>query len=247
MIYLARKRNPNRDLAFNLYKKHKGEITSKELGKELNENISNITTWKSIDKWDSKIKDKVGAPIGNTNAINNNGGAPIGSLNGFKHGAYIDKSRLENKKFLAKYLPKITESIMDDLQTNKISALDMMWITIDLQFTAILRSQEIMYVNNKEDLTKVLKKESKGNVDSKEYELQFAWDKQQRFIESQSKAIAALNKVVASYEELLHKNWDMATEEQRTRIDVLKTKLNTNDKEPIKIEFVKAGVRNERS
>ena len=39
----------------------------------------------------------------------------------------------------------------------------------------------------------------------------------------------------------------MTTEEQRTRIDVLKAKLNGNDNEPIKIEFVKASEQNERS
>lgn len=241
---MARKRNPNRDLAFKLYKKNKGKIVSKDIATQLNENLSNITTWKSIDEWDLKLgyKKRVGAAKGNKNATGNSGGAPEGNINGFKHGKYIDKDRLKSKKFLAKYLPKATEAIMDDLQENKFSALDMLWTTIDLQFAAIIRSQEIMHVVNKEDLTKVLKKTSKGNNNSKEYELQFAWDKQQRFMESQGKAIASLNKVIASYEDLLHRNWDMTTEEQRTRIDVLKAKLNETDNsnEPIKIQFVKA-------
>ena len=244
---MGRPRNSNRDLAFKVYSDNKGKITPKEISEELNISANSIRNWKSVDEWDIKLgyKKKVGAPKGNKNGTN--GGAPKENLNGFKHGKYIDKDRLKSKKFLAKYLPKVTEAIMDDLQENKFSALDMLWTSIDLQFAAILRSQEIMHVANKEDLTKVLKKTTKGKVNSKEYELQFAWDKQQRFMESQGKAIAALNKVIASYEDLLHRNWDMTTEEQRTRIDVLKAKLNGNDNEPIKIEFVKASEQNERS
>lgn len=239
---MARKRNPNRDLALKLYKKHKGKITAKDIADKLNEKTSNITTWKSLDRWDFTLgyKKKIGAPKGNKNAVGNNGGAPEGNLNGFKHGRYIDKDRLKNKKFLAKYLPKVTESIMDDLQENKFTALDMLWTTIDLQFAAIIRSQEIMHVSSKEDLTKVLKKTTKGNNNTKEYELQFAWDKQQRFMESQAKAMTALNKVIASYEELLHKNWDLATEEQKARIENLKSKLEGDTMQPIKIEFVRA-------
>lgn len=247
---MARAKNPNRELSFNLYKDSKGKIALKEIAEKLNENINNIKTWKRTDEWDIKIglAARKGPPKGNTNAKGNKGGAaPKGNLNAFKHGENIPHERYQSKKFLAKYLPKVTQSIMQDLEENQMNSLDILWSSIEIKFAAILRSQKIMYVKSKNDLTKVLKKESWGKTDSQEYELQFAWDKQERFLNAQSKAMTALNKMIESYEELLHKNWDMATEEQRARIDVLKSKLTGNEREPIKIEFVRASARNERS
>lgn len=38
-----------------------------------------------------------------------------------------------------------------------------------------------------------------------------------------------LNKMINDYEVLIHKNWDLATEEQKTRIEVLKNKISQND------------------
>lgn len=123
----------------------------------------------------------------------------------------------------------------------------MLWMSIDLQFTAILRSQKIMHVSSKQDMTKELKKESWGKNSSNEYEIQYAWDKQERFVTAQAKAMAGLNKMIESYENLLHKNWDLATEEQKTRVELLKSKLSGNDREPIKIQFVRGSGQSERS
>lgn len=136
---------------------------------------------------------------------------------------------------------------MDDLHENNVSGLDMLWMSIDLQFTAILRSQKIMHVSSKQDMTKELKKESWGKNSSNEYEIQYAWDKQERFVTAQAKAMAGLNKMIESYENLLHKNWDLATEEQKTRVELLKSKLSGNDREPIKIQFVRGSGQSERS
>ena len=248
---MTRVRNPNRDKSFNLYKEKEGKITPKEISEVLGEKINNIRAWKNLDEWDIKLgfKKKVGAPKGNTNAKGNKGGsAPKGNLNAFKHGENIPAERFQSKKFLSKYLPKVTKSIMEELEENQLSSLDILWTSIDLHFAAILRSQKIMYVKNQKDMTKEEAAYKYGDTSSsKEYEIQFAWDKQERFITSQSKAMATLEKMIKTYEELLHKNWDLATEEQRARIDVLKSKLTGNEREPIKIEFVRASARNERS
>ncbi len=59
-----------------------------------------------------------------------------------------------------------------------------------------------------------------------------------------------LRSLIKQYDEMLHNNWDMATEEQKFRISKLKgevDKLNgdKND-EPIKIQFIKASDRNDK-
>lgn len=66
------------------------------------------------------------------------------------------------------------------------SPIDILWENICIKYAAIIRAQKIMYVKNQKAITKVLKreKESSGQTDSwkKEYELQFAWDKQAAFL-----------------------------------------------------------------
>lgn len=245
---MGRPRNPNREKALKLYSESKGKITPKEIAEKLGVSANIIRNWKSTDEWDIKLgfKKKVGAPKGNKNGTS--GRAPKGNLNAFKHGEYIPVERFQSKKFLSKYLPKVTKSIMEELEENQLSSLDILWTSIDLHFAAILRSQKIMYVKNQKDITKEEVAYKYGeSSESKEYEIQFAWDKQERFLNAQSKAMATLNKMLESYEEMLNKNWELATEEQKLRIEVLKSKLSGNDREPIKIQFVKGSSCNEGS
>lgn len=123
---------------------------------------------------------------------------------------------------------------MDDISDCGISSLDILWANIEMQYAAILRSQKIMFVKNKNDMTKELKRTKTSNGESswseeKEYEIQFAWDKQDRFLTAQSKAMQTLNNMIKNYEELLHKDWDLANEEQKVRIEVLKSKIINSD------------------
>ena len=52
---MARERNPNRDKAFEIYKKHKGEIDLVEIASQLDMPDGTIRGWKSKDKWDKKL------------------------------------------------------------------------------------------------------------------------------------------------------------------------------------------------
>ncbi len=185
------------------------------------------------------IGNKGGAPAGNKNAIGNNGGAPIGNLNNLQHGNYYDPTKHLEKDFLKKYIPAATKNIIKETAESGISTLEMLWANIQIQFAAIIRSQKIMFVKNKSEMIKELKKEKTYETDDcssseKEYEFQFAWDRQATFLNSQSKAMATLQNMISKYEELLHKNWDLATEEQKVRVDMLKVQikeLNNNDKD----------------
>ncbi|SDO76187.1 phage terminase small subunit [Clostridium gasigenes] len=254
---MARKRNPNRDKAFELYKSKEGDITPKAIAENLKESAANIRTWKSQDKWNEQLgikKNERGAPKNNKNAIGNSGGAPGGNLNAFKHGNRIPEERFASKKFLSKYLPRVTEKIMDEIVESGMSSLDILWTNIQIQFTAIIRSQKIMHVKTHNDISKEVKKK-KSYVDAKmesediEYEIQFAWDKQERFLVAQSKSVQTLMNMIRTYEELLHKNWDSATEAQKLRVDKLKGEVDKltkkDDTGPIKIEFIKASNNNE--
>lgn len=233
-----------REKALELFIESKGKLSSQKIADELGVSLNKVRNWRKVDKWKDKVN-KRGAPIGNRNALGNRGN--VGNLNRLKHGLYVDKSRFLCKDFMSKYVPKVTENIIGDIEESGLNSLDILWMNITTQLAAIIRAQRIMHVTSKNDLTKELKR-SKVKTNSKdtgktvsnaseeeyEYELQFSWDKQANFLQAQSKAMKTLEGLINSYEKLLHTNWDLATEEQKLRIEKLKAeiiKLNGEDKE----------------
>ncbi|HAT4146268.1 TPA: hypothetical protein I9Z81_001262 [Clostridium perfringens] len=218
-----------REKAFELFKESNGNMSSKKIAAALGIDLNKVKYWRRKDNWKDNINRSRGAPKGNKNAIGNNGGAPKGNLNNFKHGMYIDDSKFSSKNFLAKYIPTATKNIIGEIENAGLSSLDILWMNITTQLAAIIRSQKIMHVKSKNDLTKVLKKETWGKNPSEEYELQFAWDKQANFLQAQSKAMKTLEGLINSYEKLLHTNWDLATEEQKMKIEVLKSRIIKDD------------------
>ncbi len=52
---MARVRSPARDEAFEIYKKNNGEITLREIAKQLDVPEKSISGWKVKDKWNDKI------------------------------------------------------------------------------------------------------------------------------------------------------------------------------------------------
>lgn len=209
---MARKRNPNRDLAYELFKKSKGKLTCKAIAEELNEKESNIKLWRREDKWINKG----GAPKGNKNALGN-----IGQL---KHGMYCDESRFNDSKFLSKYLPRNMVNSIIELKSE--NPLDMLWNNILIQQSKILNMQKIIYVKNKKDITKVKTKESWGKTSSEEWEYQFAWDKENAAVTVLSKAMQTLFNMIKQYDEMMNNNWELVTEEQKLRIDKLKLEIS---------------------
>ncbi len=148
-----------------------------------------------------------GAPKGNQNAVGNDGGAPKGNSNAVTHG------------FFRKFFPEETLEIMEQIETR--SPLDMLWDNIVIQYTAIIRAQQIMFVRDQQDETRVLKKQKEGETSfEQEWEYQHAWDKQATFLQAQSRAMATLQSLIRQYEDMCNKG--LATEEQRLRIEKLK-------------------------
>lgn len=52
---MPRARDPNRDKAFEIYKKHKGKIQNREISKLLNVPEKTVSGWKCKDKWNQKL------------------------------------------------------------------------------------------------------------------------------------------------------------------------------------------------
>lgn len=223
---MARNRNPNRDKAYEIYRNYKGEVSPKKISEILNENVNNIRNWKSNDKWDEQLREdtRKGAPKGNQNAKGSKGSP--GNVHNYKHGLYTSEDRY-TKKNLKRMLPTDVLNLMGELEEE--SPVDKLWRSILLQEARIIRMQKISHVKNKKDITKELKKISKGDTYTEEYEVQFAWDKENSNMTALSKAMDTLAKMIEKYDKMIHANWDLVTEEQKLRIEVLKSKLGVKD------------------
>jgi len=160
----------------------------------------------------------------------NHGGASTGpakgSQNALKHGFY------------ARIFPddKEMREIYESINTKK--PLDILWDQIVIQYTAIARAQKIMFVKDRDDLTRYLKREKvisglHSDGWEKEYDLQFAWDKHASFLKAQSTAMKTLDGLIQRYEA-------MATEEQRLKVEKLKQDMSIA-KERLALDKAKAG------
>lgn len=183
-----------------------------EIASQLGVPEGTVRSWKNRYKWDCNVaKAKKGGQPGNKNAVGGKGGAaPKQNKNAEKHG------------FFSKYLPEETFSIIQDIE--KKNPLDILWENIQIAYAAIVRAQQIMYVKDHEDKTIEKIEEKDGNVIGEKWEVQQAWDKQATFLKAQARAQGELRSLIKQYDELLHSNYDLATEEQKARIEQIRAK-----------------------
>lgn len=188
------------------YEDYKSGMKRKDIAAKYQVSINTVKSWKQRH-WNKKEgappKRKKGAPLNNKNA---SGRTPKKdeNQNAKKHG------------FFSKWLPDEVNQIIGEMPEEP---LDILWANIQMQMAAIVRAQNIMYVHDKNDMTKEV---SMRGDDVVSYDVQQAWDKQANFMSAQSRAMKTLESMIKQYDELLHKNWELATEEQKARINQLK-------------------------
>lgn len=222
---MPRARDPNREQAFEIYKESVGMIDLVEIASQLNLSPGTIRGWKSKDKWDSKLN---GALQKNTERSKRKGAQP-GNKN--SSGGPPGNKKAEKFGFFSKYLPEETVSIIQEMPTDP---LDVLWDQIQIAYAAIIRAQQIMYVRDRDDKTIEKIEHKDGNVIGERWEVQHAWDKQGKFLQAQARAQSELRSLIKQYDELLHKRWDLASDEQKARIAQIKAqtdKLKGTDNE----------------
>lgn len=177
-----------------------------------------VRRWKCTHKWGNersgrkseRSQRKRGGQPGNKNAT-----GPPGNKNAEKYG------------FFSKYLPDETREIFSAIE--QADPLDLLWHQIQIAYAAIIRAQKIAYVKDRKDKTVEKIEEKEGNVIGERWEVQQAWDKQNAFLKAQARAQSELRSLIKQYDEMLHRDWELASEEQRTRIDVMRAKAQLND------------------
>lgn len=208
---MPRARSPKRDEAYKMWLDSGGKKKLKDIASDLGVSETQIRKWKNLDKWNGNVtnqskgnvtKRKRGGQPGNHNAT-----GPPGNKNAEKFG------------FFSKYLPEETVSIIQEMPTDP---LDILWDQIQISYAAIIRAQQIMYVKDQKDKTIEKVEEKDGNVIGEKWEVQQAWDKQANFLQAQARAMSDLRGSIRQYDDLLHKRWDLATDEQKARIEQMK-------------------------
>lgn len=235
---MARVRSPNRDKSFDIYKDYAGNIDLVEIANILNISPGTVRGWKNKDAWEEKLngtfqKNKQNAP----KEKRTKGGQP-------------KNKNAEKFGFFSKHLPKETLDLMKEISEK--TQLDILWDQITIQYAAIIRAQQIMYIENKDEMIKELKKHETNEFGEKiEYEFQFAWDRQATFLNAQSRAMGELRSLIKQYDAMVNANLELVTEEQKLRIDKLRTevkKLSGDNKDNnITIKVVRASEQNGRS
>jgi uncharacterized protein YjcR len=230
---LGRARDPNRDKAFEIYSENNGNIELIEIAERLGVSAGTVRGWKSKDGWEREVKGTLqkkntersknprGAPKGNKNAVGH--GAPKGSQNALKHGLF------------AKYLPQGVHEIYEQLADKQ--PIDILWENIQLTYANLLHAQRILYVQDVGDTTTMLIASTAKGGES--YEVHTAWDKQGKALAAIARIQSELRNMIKTYDELTRSS--LATEEQRLRIEILKSKLPDNEPENVHDDgFIKA-------
>lgn len=224
---MPKARNSKVDEALALYRQGVKLI---EISRRLEVPEGTVRRWKCTYDWDGKKSErsekkkpnarKRGGQPGNKNAT-----GPPGNKNAEKFG------------FLSKYLPGETLELLH--LTADSSPLDLLWTQIQLAYAAIIRAQKIAYVKDAEDKT-IEKIEDRSGAESwgEKWEVQQAWDKQANFMKAQARAQRELRGLIKQYGEMLHKDWDAATEEQKARLQLLKAKLNDGSDDAGKVVII---------
>lgn len=189
----------------------------KDIAEKYGVSINTVKSWKKRYDWNRKgcTQKKKGAHKnkvhGNTIAQlgNKNATGPPGNKNAEKYG------------FFSKYLPEETKEIFDAV--GKADPLDLLWHQIQIAYAAIVRAQRIAYVKDQEDKTTEV---TQIGLSGKGFSHQQAWDKQNAFLNAQARAQGELRSLIRQYDEMIHRDWEIATEEQKARVEKLKAETS---------------------
>ncbi|MEC0923967.1 phage terminase small subunit [Bacillus safensis] len=202
----------------------------KDLAEKYGVSINTIKSWKKRHGWERKkgapkeksVHTKKGGQPGNKNAVGNSGGAPARNQNAKTHGFY------------SKHMPAEAFEIMQDIQ--EFSPVDLLWEQIQIQFTAIVRAQKIMFVENKDEMIKELKKKKSvvsdsADIEEEEYEFQFAWDRHATFLNAQSRAMSELRGLIKQFDNIAHETDERRLKLEQMRLNIDKTKAEVEKME----------------
>ncbi|WP_342488549.1 phage terminase small subunit [Cytobacillus sp. FSL W7-1323] len=138
----------------------------------------------------------------------------------------------EKHGFFSKFLPNETLEIMEQMEER--SPADLIYDQIQIQYAAIIRAQKIMYVEDKDEIIKVLKKKKDSDfAEEHEWEYQFAWDRHATFLNAQSRAMGEFRGLIKQFLDIAHDN-----DERRLKLTLMNAQI---DKTKLEIDKLQNG------
>lgn len=245
---MVRKRDPNRDKAYELYKRHNGDITNRAIAEQLGINEKKVAVWKQRDKWNvvqqsennvvqqkKKPAKQARSPSKTRQKQQKRSGNPRPSHKFPNHNSFQTKHSLYRKFLHAEQL-----EIMEATQDMEIP--DYRWFHIQLTFSSIVRMQKFMAV----DSAYVHLKEESGSSwgdgsGSESFKVSFAYEQYESYIKAQTRAMGEFRSLVKQFDEQNHINDErrlkleqMSVAIDKTKAEVEKLSGNT-DEGPIEI------------
>ena len=197
----------------------------KDIAEKYGVSLNTVKSWKKRYGWHrekgctqiKRVHKNCISQIGNRNAT-----GPPGNRNAEKYGFY------------SKFLPEDTKEIV----FHDEDPLDVLWIQIRFAHAALIRAQQIAYVESQKDKTIERIEEKDGNVIGERWEVQQAWDKQANFMKAQARAMDTLRGLIKQYTEMLQERGETATEEQKLRLELLRSKLGSGTGEIRRVTII---------
>lgn len=219
------------------------KVTFKDLAEKHSVKLGTLKSRRSREKWsrdatnkkDATPKSKKMQPKKKRKQQKNRSGNP-NPKNQFTE---RNSAALKHGLF-SRYIPKETLEIMGSM--NKDNPADIMWDQIMIQYAAIIRAQQIMFVEDKREIIKELRKlKVKNSIDregneiqiptEQEYEFQFAWDRQATFMNAQSRAISELRTSMKQFLEMAHDD-----DERKLKLEYMQANIDKSNAEIDKIK-----------
>lgn len=232
---MARARDPNRDKAFEIFKEHGGEIQNRRIAEMLDVPEKTISAWKSRDKWnavlqndecsttnekrstsnksDNSIKLDNDAPPKKDGRVKRRSGNPNPPNQFTKRNRAAMIHGLRSKFFFPEQI-----EIMEALQDFDI--VDQVWLQIEISFSAIVRAQKIMWVEDPFDhLREVSGEMNADGLEKTDYKVVYAHERYESYIKAQARAMAEHRSLVKQF-------LDLTTEDDERRLKLEQMQLN---------------------
>lgn len=231
---MPRPRSPNRDKAKVLWLESGKSRLLKDIAEELGVSETQVRKWKNQDQWDAD--NKVTLPnaksnvtkqkeSGNMDRPKKNRGNPNPKNQFTKRN---QAARIHGLR--AKYFTETQREIMDDFQ--EFSIEDHLWMQIEMEFSAIIQLQKVMWVEDAEDHLKEESGSSWGEGGSSEsFKIAFAFERYEAYMRAQTRAMAEYRNLTKQFLELAH-----VDDERRLKLEAMQLDV---DKKHEELEILK--------
>lgn len=130
----------------------------------------------------------------------------------------------------SRYIPQATLDIMGTL--DKSDPADIMWDQIQIQYAAIIRAQQVMFVHDEHDHLREESGSSNGAEGSSvSYKVAFAHERHQSFLNAQSRAIGELRTSIKQFNEMTYDE-----DERNLKLSQMQTNITKAETETTFIE-----------